>query len=966
MALPPKTKKFTKEAVVGPAHPRVGKPSATKPISAQSPADLIDEQLKKYRSMRDFTVTAEPAGSDAHQPAKLKPASTNKVVVKLPFVIQKHAATRLHYDFRLGWNGVLKSWAIAKGPSYSTRDKRLAVQVEDHPIEYGGFEGIIPQGQYGGGTVMLWDAGTWEPQPGHTDIDEGLRNGTLKFTMHGSKMKGNWALIRMGGKAASETKPNWLLIKEHDSFERGESDRPITEEAPKSVVTSRTLEEISSHGDHVWNSKATATGNAVHRVELPNVLPGKVRKASKSKPQKRRPADLDSYPKESLPHFIPPQLATQANSAEDRDGWFHELKLDGYRIQARKDGSRTDGVKVQLFTRTGLDWTYRMKDIAAQIAKLQVNTVILDGEVVVLEENGSTSFANLQASFRDGVKYPLTFFAFDLLHMDGHNMRGAALSERKLLLAGLVNSPDHSQETLRVSEHIETHGEQVYERACELGAEGIVSKRAVSPYTSGRSADWLKIKCVHDQEFVIGGFTLPANESYGIGALLLGYYDNAEKLIYAGRTGTGFNHRSHKSIRDQLELLRRPNSPFATVPAAAKRGAIWVTPQVMAQVNFASWTADNLVRQAAFKGLREDKQPKDVRKESGVITSVDKDSSVNQVAHSEGVNTARVHHKPSFRVKAPDQDRPKSVGKSRSIQTLEHAAIRLTHPDKIIDTDSKLTKQQLADYYWNIADHMLPQIANRPLSIVRCPEGSTQPCFYQKHVNHMLPPGIGKVDVPDKKTGKVEPYLTLSTKDALAGLAQMGALEIHPWGSQNVDLEHPDRIIIDLDPDEAISWTTLAGSAEQVRKLLKSLGLESFLKSTGGKGLHLVAPIVPEHDWAVIKQFTHAISLHLERLQPSLYLSKMSKAARKGRIYVDYLRNERGATAVAAFSPRSRAGVPVSVPLRWQELKAAAPPLFHVADFNAWKPRLSHDPWKKMPGLRQRIDVDKISKVLQL
>jgi bifunctional non-homologous end joining protein LigD len=925
---------------------------AVQRTSKQKSKDLVDAQLERYRSMRDFAVTSEPSGAaKKSNPRAAKSAKTQakSPAAGLPFVIQKHAATRLHYDFRLGWKGVLKSWAVAKGPSYLTHDKRLAVQVEDHPIEYGGFEGIIPQGQYGGGTVMLWDNGTWEPQGGHTDVDAGLRDGSLKFTMHGTKMKGNWALIRMGGKAANEKKPNWLLIKEHDSFERSEDDPAITDEKPDSVVTGRTMDEIARNQDHVWNSKASSRQTAQPRPE-------KSITAAVPKRQKKTAArlELEAYPKEALPKFITPQLASQADAAPAQSGWVHELKLDGYRIEARKDGA-----KVQLLTRTGLDWTHRMKTIAAAIAELPAQTALLDGEVVVLSDNGTTSFADLQASFKEGANHPLTYFVFDLLHLNGRNLRSLELVERKNLLAALLDGVVFQDDAIRFSEHIETSGEVVFQKACALHAEGIVSKRSTAAYVSGRTSAWIKVKCIYEQEFVIGGFTLPSNGIHGVGALLLGYYDDKGKLIYAGRSGTGFTQKTHRSLRSQLEKLRQKNAPFADMAAAERRKAIWVKPELVAQIGFASWTADNLVRQAAFKGIREDKPAKEVRRED---------------AAREGAGLqAQAKHGTRNEVAAMAVSRASnsSPSKKRAVESSvesnqEHAAVRLTHPDKVLDTESKLTKQQLADYYWAIAEHMLPQIANRPLSLVRCPEGSTNPCFFQKHTNSMLPPGIETVEVPDKKTGKLEPYITLSTRESLAGLAQMSVLEVHAWGSQNNDLEHPDRIVIDLDPDESISWKTLAASAGETRDLFKKLGLKSFLKSTGGKGLHVVVPLEPEHDWPTVKQFAHAIALKLERLQPTLYLTKMSKAARKGRIFVDYLRNERGATAIAPFSPRARAGANVSMPLSWSELEEREHPRFRVVEFDRWKQRLTKDPWKALPGTVQRIDPDKAARILEL
>ncbi|WP_348270083.1 DNA ligase D [Edaphobacter paludis] len=907
-----------------------------KPISSNRASDAVDEQLERYRSMRDFQVTAEPSGGSE---------KTKNEVEHLPFCIQKHAASHLHYDFRLGWNGVLKSWAVAKGPSYFTGDKRLAVQVEDHPMEYGGFEGIIPAGQYGGGTVMLWDQGTWEPQPGHEDVDKGLRDGSLKFVMHGTKIKGKWALIRMGGKAANERKPNWLLIKEHDEFERGEADPCVTVDEPNSVVTGRTMDQIAHNEDHVWNSKDTAKGKAWYRQVGRSETSEEAESAAIEKKRSMNVSafekSLSKLPKEHQPSFIAPQLALQAISPPTGEGWLHELKLDGYRMQARKDGSG-----VQMLTRKGLDWTDRVRSVANEVAKLAVDKVTLDGEVVVLAENGTTNFADLQASFQDGATNLLTYFCFDLLHVDGHNMRELPLKQRKEMLGNVLDGANGDH--LRMSEHLETNGEELFHKACELHAEGIVSKKAMGRYSSGRSGDWLKMKCLHEQEFVVGGFTLPSNGIQGVGALLLGYYRDG-KLIYAGRTGTGFTQKTHKILRKKLDELIESTTPFEQLPGDAKRGAKWVRPELVVQVRFATWTADNLVRQAAFLGVREDKSAREVVREEATVAPRPKRS---------GKTTFDA--KPSEKIAAAHI--VKGGVAAKNLTTMEHTPVRLTHPSKILDETSGLTKQMLADYYWAVAEDMLPHIADRPLSLVRCPEGSGKPCFFQKHVNAMLPPGIGSVDIADKN-GKVEPYITLSTAEALAGLAQMGVLEVHPWGSRNEDLEHPDRLIFDLDPDETLDWNVLTGAAADVRKRLKAIGLESFLKTTGGKGLHVVVPIAPKLDWPEAKEFAHEFVNVMEKANPSLYLTKMTKSARKGKIYLDYLRNERGATSVAPFSPRARAGGPVSLPLKWSDLKLPERPVFRVAEFESWKGRLKTDPWKAMVGMKQSIPAEALDGV---
>src|SRR5665213_91786 len=920
------------------------KTSTTKSPQRGSASDSVDEQLARYRSMRDFHVTAEPSGD--RKSSKPRPTGA------LPFVIQKHAASHLHYDFRLGWNGVLKSWAVTKGPSYYPGDRRLAVQVEDHPMEYGGFEGIIPRGQYGGGPVMVWDQGTWTPQPGYENVDAGLRDGSLKFVMHGTKMKGKWTLVRMGGKAANESKPNWLLIKEHDDFERGKDDPCVTEDSPSSAVTGRTLDEIAQQEDHVWNSKGTAKPGQSWYRQAPRSKPEPTahgapdtspRQSPKSpatrniKAPKARDITLnpvfESLPKESQPTFLKPQLALEATNPPDAGGWLHELKLDGYRIQARKDGA-----KVQMLTRTGLDWTHRIPAVAQAVAALPVAKITLDGEVVVLGEDGTTNFADLQASFQEGAHNPLTYFCFDLLHIDGRNPRDLGLRQRKALLADVLTDQTG---IVRYSEHLETGGEAMFHKACELHAEGIVSKRATAKYSPGRSGDWLKSKCLREQEFVIGGYTFSSDGNDRIGSLLLGYYRDG-KLIYAGRTGTGFTQKMRRALKTQLHELEVDRAAFERPPAEARRGALWVKPQLVAQVRFATWTAENLVRQAAFLGLREDKPATEVQREEPTVAPRPKSASGKRVSHRA----------------VPSQVAAKTIKPPRkSVEPASAVPIRLTHPDKILDAESGLTKRELAEYYWAVASRMLPHIGGRPLSLVRCPEGSGKPCFFQKHVNHMLPPGIGGIEVPNKKTGVMEPYITLDTAEALAGLAQMGVLEVHPWGSRNDDLERPDRLIFDLDPDETLPWNVLTGAAAEVRARLRKAGLTSFLKTTGGKGLHVVAPIDPEHTWSEVKEFAHNFVLAMERDNAALYLTRMTKSARKGKIYLDYLRNERGATAVAPYSPRARPGATVSLPLPWKDLDLPKRPAFSVKTFGDWKSRLSSDPWKAMLTLHQKISL---------
>ena len=920
-------------------------------------SSAVDAQLERYRSMRDFSHTAEPSGTgpNTNTFAMRKPTTSRG----LPFVIQKHAASHLHYDFRLSWAGVLKSWAIAKGPSYNPLERRLAIEVEDHPLEYGGFEGIIPQGQYGGGTVMIWDQGSWWPQLGSENVDACLRAGHLKFEMNGSKMKGKWALIRMNNHdASSKEKPQWLLIKEHDKYERDSTNPAITDERPNSSVTGRSINQIAAAQDHVWNSNhddpdtkpAPKKSASSHAKKSP---------AAKSAP-KPRPiptVSLDTLPHEHQPDFISPQLALESTSTPNTDDWLHELKLDGYRIQARKSGSQ-----VQLLTRKGIDWTHRMPAIAHAVARLPADDCTLDGEVVVLASNGNSSFALLQASFQNAETHPLAYFVFDLLHLDGHDPRDLTLRERKQLLANLLPAPaanrDPDDETIHLSEDIPGNGETVFRHACTLHAEGIISKRADAPYRSTRSGDWLKSKCLHEQELVIAGFTLSSEGPDRIGSLILGYYPPVKrgprkprKLIYAGRTGTGFSQKLRRELLTQLVQLRVPEPPFDHVPHDATRGVFWVRPVLVAQIRFATWTSDNLVRQAAFLGLREDKSADEVTRESPSAAPQPK----REHASSKSTKTKPRTHASHRAETLQHFTLPTSKSKPAKSTLAVRAGLRLTHPDKILDPTSGLTKQQLADYYALVADRILPYIANRPLSLVRCPNGSTKPCFFQKHVTASLPPGIKTIDIQDKTSAVPEPYITLDTPEAILSLAQMNVLEIHPWGSTNDNLEHPDRLIFDLDPDADLPWLTVAAAAAEVRQRLKNLGLESFLKLTGGKGLHIVAPIKPTLTWAELKTAAHSLALSLERDNPELYLTKMTKSSRVGKIFIDYLRNQRGATAVAPYSPRARAGAPISLPLAWSALNRDEHPILSVHDVVASNTRLRPDPWKALLTTHQQL-----------
>jgi bifunctional non-homologous end joining protein LigD len=700
------------------------------------------------------------------------------------------------------------------------------------------------------------------------------------------------------------------------------------------------MEQIAASADHVWDSKqGFLVSNAAREPRSAAATP-------KADAAQRKKLDrlLRKAPREATPGFVPPQLAQQGRKAPSGDDWIHELKLDGYRIQIRvvagKNGA-SDTPKVELFTRTGLDWTHRMRSLAQAAAELKVESCILDGEYVALDHEGRSNFSSLQAAFQNGGKKDgLVYFAFDLLHLNGHNIRNLPLSERKAILAELLSHAEAGS-ALRVSEHIEGRGPEVFAKACELGTEGVVSKLASAPYSSGRSNAWIKMKCALQQEFVIGGFTAPERGVRGIGALLLGYYEGA-KLRYAGRVGTGFSDQTHRELRDRLDPLMQKTTPFEKLPADARGKVSWVKPELVAQVSFSAWTNDNLIRQSSFRGLREDRIPHEVTREGPEAKDDCSDcppASPDPSAASDAKSkTAR-----------PSLTRP-------ALTKLDLNGVRITHPGKVIDAESGVTKQQVAEYYSAVAEHLLPHIADRPLSVVRCPDGVGKSCFFQKHVSAGLPAGVGKISIPNRKTGKVEEFLTVNTAAGLLGLAQLGVLEIHPWGSKNNSYEKADRIIFDLDPDESVPWNKLAAAAEELRSRLKQLGLTSYVKSTGGKGLHVVVPIQPKYEWPIIKQFSYAVVLQMEKSNPALYLTKMSKAARTNKIYLDYLRNDREATAIAAFSTRARPDVPVAVPLEWKELQSVARPRFLVSNFASWKSRLRHDPWLHLDASKQTLD----------
>jgi bifunctional non-homologous end joining protein LigD len=878
--------------------------------------------LEEYQRKRDFRKTPEPAGRP--EPAQ-KPANA------LSFVVQKHAARRLHYDFRLELNGVLLSWAIPKGPSLDPGEKRLAVHVEDHPIEYGGFEGVIPKGQYGGGTVLLWDRGTWIPEV--PDPEAAYRKGALKFRLDGEKLHGHWALVRMGGKAANERHENWLLIKERDEEAQPGSDAALVEQNPLSVATGRSMEQIAAEHDRVWDSGVGEIAGD----------PAPARKASK-KPAATLPPGAR---KRAMPAVIAPQLATLADKPPDGPEWLHEIKYDGYRLLARIENG-----KIRLLTRNGLDWTAKFPALARALAKLPVETGLIDGELVALALDGTTSFAELQDRIARGRTDDLVFFAFDLLYRDGYDLTGAALEDRKAALAEIV--PHDGSGMVRYSDHQQGRGPEFYRNACKYELEGIISKRRDKPSRPGRGADWLKVKCLNDDEFVIVGFTDPERSRQGFGALLLAYYDPVGTLSYAGRVGTGFDTAQLVELRRRLDAIVRPDPPVALPKGVSKKGVHWTEARLVAQVRYGNITTDGILRHASFEGLREDKRPEEVVYPANLgkaspdapltptlSPQAGRGSPRRQLRTGEGHSRIRAEAKPQISEPARDG-------------SIIFEGVRLTHPDRILYPDRGITKLALAQYYAAVKDWAVPQIAHRPLTLVRCPDGQAWQCFYQKHLSSGVPDVVGRIEIPEKSGS--ETYLVIDNLAGLIAMVQIGVLEIHLWGSTVDKLETPDRIIFDFDPDEGLPWDRVTAAAIEMREALLGIGLESFVKTTGGKGLHVVAPVMPKLGWDAIKEFSKWVAERFVAAYPDRFTSNMAKRARSGRIYIDYLRNGRGATAIAPYSARARAGAPVATPLFWEEVeKGVKPDGFTVTSLPQRLAKLKSDPWAEMPKLRQSI-----------
>jgi len=837
--------------------------------------------LAKYQQKRDFQRTREPRGGAKKLPKRGQ---------VLSFVVQKHDARNLHYDFRLELDGVLLSWAVPKGPSRDPSVKRLAMEVEPHPLEYGGFEGTIPKGEYGGGTVMVWDRGTWTCDG---DPHEALAKGHLSFSLYGQKLNGAWHLVRTKRVAddqhGNKQGKGWLLFKSRDEQAR-DNDNLLSEE-PGSAVTGRNLDQIA-------------------RAE------GEDEDAPDSHPRRKRSSMKVKKSSTKLPSQVSPELATLVDTAPDGDDWVHEIKLDGYRILARLDRG-----EVTLLTRNGKDWTERMPTLQAALAKLDVETALIDGELVALDPSGVSQFQTLQSSLNTENDSALVYYAFDLLHLDGEDIMGKPLLERKALLREvLAGSEKALNSAVRFNAHVVGSGPAFFANACKLGLEGAVAKRGASTYRGGRGRDWLKIKCGKDQEFTIVGYSEPGGSREHFGALLLATRREGN-LTYAGKVGTGFSAASLKELHQKLSRLQRKTAPLAHPPRGADaRGVTWVEPKLVAQIGFTETTTDGLLRHPTFKGLRDDKPARQVKLEE----------------------PQQLDELPQPRA----QRKPQPLASKTSYV--------VTHPDKVLYPELGITKQEVLDYYALVAERLLPHVANRPLTLVRCPNGQGKPCFFQKHPGKGTPPGLRSVSIREKE-GK-SPYSVIDDATGLFGLVQLGALEIHTWGSRADDFEHPDILVFDLDPDPLLEYAAVIAGARAIREVFQQAHLESFVKTTGGKGLHVCVPIVPELGWEPVKSFTGHVAQALARRSPELYVATQSKARRTGKTFIDYLRNARGATFIAPYSTRARENAPLAIPLEWDELSPKLlPNHFNLRNVQRRLEKLKHDPFERMLGLAQRL-----------
>jgi len=874
--------------------------------------------LDIYRKKRKFGVTPEPRGRKAR-------GKGNR------YVIQKHAATRLHYDLRLELDGVMKSWAVTRGPSLVPGEKRLAVETEDHPIEYNAFEGTIPKGEYGGGTVMIWDRGTWAPEE---DPQRGLKKGHLDFSLQGEKLSGHWHLVRMH-RRPGEKRNNWLLIKATDDAARTTKDADILEEKPDSVISGRSIEEIAAGKGkkRVWHSNKSVADNVKAGATHGGVQAAK--RGGREKKGSRKTNKIKSASKNTaLPDFVPPSLATSRDAAPSGRGWVHEIKFDGYRMQARLDRG-----KVKLLTRKGLDWAARFPNIAEDVGRLAADTALVDGEIVVENSRGVADFSMLQAALSNGERDSFVYYVFDLLHLDGEDLSRQPLIERKAALKELLDETGDTG-AIRYSEHFTEDGSDVWAQACRMNLEGIVSKLADAPYRTGRSDSFIKIKCHTAQEVVVGGFAPSNVEPKAIGALVAGYYRDG-KLVYAGRVGTGYTRATARALWKRLHPLEIAKYPFDEIPPleARRRDIHWVEPKTVIESHFRGWTSDGIMRQAAFKGVREDKPANEVVREGPVGEEASQEAPRRAAAKSSGGGAKK--STPVAKAK---------TGKSERASQPE-GAVRFTNPDRVYWPDAGVTKQDLADYYRSVWDLMAPHVVNVPLSLLRCPDGTAGQCFFQKHASAGLNDEMLR-SVVDTKRRQV---IAVENLDGLLSLVQAGVLEVHLRGSTIDRLNLCNRIVFDIDPGPGVGWADIVKAARDVRERLAAIGLECFVKLSGGKGVHVVLPVAPV-DWERVKTFVQAFAQAMAADDPERYVAKMTKSLRTGKIFVDYFRNSLEQTSVAVYSTRAREGAPVSAPVTWDELgRVKAANQYTVLNLGKRLGSLKRDPWADIGRVKQKL-----------
>ncbi|SOD41419.1 ATP-dependent DNA ligase LigD phosphoesterase module /ATP-dependent DNA ligase LigD polymerase module [Nitrosovibrio sp. Nv4] len=832
------------------------------------------DSLKTYRAKRDFTVTSEPPGTGN---------SGKTEGTALSFVVQKHWATRLHYDFRLELDGTMKSWAVPKGPSFDPNDKRMAVHVEDHPVSYNSFEGEIPPGQYGAGKVIIWDKGTWIPLE---DPHKGYRGGKLKFELRGHKLKGHWALVRMRSKE-EEKQEAWLLIKEKDDYVRPSSEYSVVDEMPESVAK---LERPATRKiEEPVNTESSGTRRGSSRKKQKTGLPENVVKAD-------------------LPHTLRPQLATLVDGPpNDADEWIYEIKFDGYRML-----TRIDARSVRIFTRNGHDWSHKMPSLVEAIGKMRLKPGWLDGELVVLNEKGIPDFQALQNAFDSSRTQDIIYYFFDVPFYDGYDLRGVPLVERRALLKTLFETPP--VEKIRFSDIFDASPHDIIASACRLGLEGVIGKRKTSTYVSRRSSEWIKLKCKQRQEFVIGGYTDPKGSRTGIGSLLLGFYDEDKKLQYAGNVGAGFSDKTLRNLKAKLDKVPAQRCPFVKGSGIDKK-AHWVSPALVAEVSFGEWTRGGHIRHSVFHGLRSDKKAESIIREKPM--------------HIETAKSAK-------------------PAKASLLSSL-----KITNPDRVIDPSTGFKKIDLIRYYSLVAPLMLEHLKARPVSLVRAPEGVSGQLFFQKHWEKENMPGVNQLD--PALDPEHEPLLEIETAEGLLSAAQMNVIEFHTWNATKNAIGKPDRMTFDLDPGEGVKWPLMQESAQLVYVFLKELGLRSFLKTSGGKGLHVIVPIRRLRDWDTVKDFSQAIVQHLAETIPQRFVAKSGPRNRVGKIFIDYLRNGFGATTVSAWSVRARPGLGVSVPVTWEELESLTSGARWSASNIHERLDKGNDPWSDYEATKQSI-----------